>query len=262
MRLLRVRPTTSDLYNSLILNITSRANEIFLDGLLNDNNPNVFAKIGDSITYSIQYSLRPIGNGLTIWGSFSELNNIANYFMSGVNSFNREPYSAFPGWTSNSLVTNSPDGDCPSITPIECEYQDIKPSIGLLMIGTNDARTGVSVSTYNTNLRQAISDLIDEGVLPVLYTMPHTEGYDINPYNDRVILAASDYRIPLIDYYTLMERLPNRGLHTDGLHPSRPSDDNTADFRLSRLIYGYNARNLITLFALNRIFYEVMLPNL
>jgi hypothetical protein len=42
------------------------------------------------------------------------------------------------------------------------------------------------------------------------------------------------------------------------VHPSVPADQNTADFRAERLIYGFTIRNLVTLHALDALWRGVI----
>jgi hypothetical protein len=62
---------------------------------------------------------------------------------------------------------------------------------------------------------------------------------------------ALEYQIPFVDYWSALVSLPNRGLSSDGVHPSvGPA---SADFTPANLQYGMTARNLTTLQALDAV---------
>jgi hypothetical protein len=252
------------LYSQAIRNITPRSRDIFIRGQSRGNRANVFSKVGDSITYS-RYSLIPVGDGRVQFGSFNYLIPVTSYFGQETartgNSFTNISISAYPGWASAMLVDPKVvEPICFGQTPIQCEYEQVRPAIAFIMIGTNDVSWNYPLASYENNLKLIIDITLGNDVIPVLFSLPYNTQGDVTPFNRVIVQLASDYQIPLVDYYSLMEQLPNRGLNEDGIHPSRPQDENTADFNADRLVYGYTVRNLVTLHALDALWREVIAP--
>ncbi|HEY5920234.1 MAG TPA: SGNH/GDSL hydrolase family protein, partial [Kofleriaceae bacterium] len=70
---------------------------------------------------------------------------------------------------------------------------------------------------------------------------------------NRFIRAIAQGRgIPLVDLHRDMAPLPNRGLSSDGIHPS-VSPNGACVLTSAGLAYGYNVRNLISVEALARV---------
>ncbi len=214
--------------------ITNRARQIYLSGQQKGNKANVFAKVGDSITSSWPF-LYQIGDSIEDLHDYSYLQDVINNFRvdtpDGGTSFSRSSLASQGGWTSNDLLDPAKaDPICAGATPVECEYKRIKPSIAIIMIGTNDADENVTSGRYEENLRRVIDISIDMGVIPVLTTLPWNMYHDVPAYNEVIVRLARSYNIPLIDYWTLMEAAPDRGLSEDDVHPSVPPDNNAVNF--------------------------------
>jgi hypothetical protein len=93
------------------------------------------------------------------------------------------------------------------------------------------------------------------GVIPVLSTIPpyEVEGYQHRPaeLNAIVFQVALEYDVPVWDYWSALQTLPNLGLGSDFIHPSKGPDP--ADFTRENLHYGYTVRNLLALKALDAV---------
>lgn len=262
------QPTPSPTYMPptvpIISGITSHTREIFLAGQSMGNRPNVFAKVGDSITAAPAF-LYGIGEGRYVLHSYAYLEPAILFFSSEpigeVNSFNNDSLAAMGGWTSVSILdpTNAASHHfCTYNTPLECEYERIRPSIAIIMIGTNESETNLASGLYQQNLNRMIEISIDMGVIPVLTTIPRNTYRDPRPYNSVIASTAQTHDVPLLDYWAAMEALPNRGLSEDNIHPSAPPDGNTSIFSTDGLTYGYTMRNLVTMQMLDALWRQVM----
>lgn len=252
---------------SYLSGLSSRTREIYLRGQNMGNRANVFSKIGDSITVSPNF-LYPVGYGQYDLGQYGGLAGVVGYFLQANartgNSFANQSLAAGGGWTSDKLLTPGygfPEV-CGSETPLVCEYQRVKPAVALILIGTNDSGSG-SVENFAGNMRQIIETSINMGVIPVISTLPpkniddNQEGR-VNAFNDAIRLMAAQYQIPLWDYYAQMAGAQNRGMSSDGLHPSASPDGAAARFTPDNLQYGYNIRNLGALQVLDALWRYVM----
>lgn len=240
--------------------VLSKARSLFRLGQRIGNRKNVFSKIGDSNT-AFTYFLTPIGTGGLHLGGYGDLQGAADFFIPEVarthNSFANESLAAWGGWTTNELLnTNSGIPGCePGETPVECELRITRPSIALIMIGTNELPGG-DVRGFKNRLTKIVTLVERKGVIPVLSTIPYRLDSDVatnntEAFNLAIVQVARARGVALWNYWLAMDGLPNHGISTDSVHPSVPPDNNTAVFDEFHLAYGFTMRNLNALQILN-----------
>jgi len=122
-----------------------------------------------------------------------------------------------------------------------------QPCATVILIGTNDALSGVPLWEFESNLRQIV-ELADN---PILNTLPPDAHVDVLPYNAVIYQVAAERDVSVIDLYAAMGYLPQYGLQYDGVHLSTPWDSEPTDFTSDNLHFGFTVRNLLTLNALN-----------
>jgi len=244
------------------------ARDIYLRGLELGNNSGVFSKVGDSITASPLF-LNPVGSGGVQLYDYAYLQDVITFFSQVPArdhfSFANSSLAARGGWTTFDVLNpeRATAGVCrPGETPLACEYRTIRPSIALIMFGTNDA-TWVNSVDFRRNMQQIVEISIGAGVIPVLSTIPdQLAGIGMNrvgEFNDIIIEVASLYGVPLWNYWLALQDLPNRGLGSDNIHPSYdPYTQETAIFSADGLRYGYNMRNLTALMVLDAVWRGAM----
>jgi hypothetical protein len=242
--------------------ITSNARQIYLRGQGMGNRSNVFSKIGDSITTSANF-LYPFGQGQYDLGQYGGLGGVLNYYLQANaragNSFVNTSLAAGGGWTADKLLTPGyafPD-TCGSDTPLVCEYKFVRPAVALIMVGTNDSGRGAA-DVYAYQLGEIVRISIDMGVVPVLSTIPpknidENQEFRVNAFNEVIRQVARQYDVPLWDYHANMINLPNRGMSSDGLHPSAPPDGAAGRLSADSLQYGFTMRNLNALQVLDAL---------
>ncbi|MBN1313625.1 MAG: hypothetical protein JXB30_19640 [Anaerolineae bacterium] len=255
-------PPAQSTYSTYIHNITARAREIYLDGQAKGNRANVFSKVGDSITDTPAF-LVPVGNRSYKLHSYTYLQPVINYFSAATartgNSFNNVSLAAVSGW--NSFDMGNPEkvaGTCPGMTPLQCEYALVTPSLAIIMIGTNDATGALDIAGYHRNIQAMVEVSIESGVIPVLSTIPYNAGGDERAYNGVIKTIAATYDVPWMDFCAATWDLPNHGISDDGVHPSVPPAGDTANFSAANLQYGHTVRNLLVLHVLDAIWRQVM----
>ena len=256
---------------NVITNITAQAQRIFDRGITVGNRANVFSKIGDSLTVAT-WAFYPIGWGQYQLSSYAYLQPAIEYFSAEPvgegNSFSNVPLAADNQWTTADLL--DPAQGNPEIcgvneTPLDCEFRIVRPSIALILIGTNDVGL-MDGETYRENLENVLDKTIARSVLPVLSTLPRRSGYDaqIAEFNDIIRTTAQQYQIPIWEFYDALETKPNSGLEADGVHLSYPPVEvgqweATANFVGDNLNYGYNVRNLTAIQVLDAVGRQVIL---
>ncbi|MBN1426760.1 MAG: hypothetical protein JXB07_00150 [Anaerolineae bacterium] len=246
----------------IISGVTSQSRQIFLAGQALGNRPNVFSRVGDSITHTPTY-LDDIGLGRTVWHEYGGLAPVAGYFSKEIartgNSFHSYSLASYGGWTVNDLLNPAKaDPVCAGSAPLDCEYYHVKPSVAIIMIGTNDCTGHIPLDAYQADLNRVVEISIEKGVIPVLTTIPWTSYNDAGQYNAVIMATARAHDTPLIDYWAAMEKAPNHGVSGDNVHPSIPPDGNCANFSAENLKYGYTIRNLVTLQMLDALWRQVL----
>ncbi|MFN2275964.1 MAG: GDSL-type esterase/lipase family protein [Anaerolineales bacterium] len=236
--------------------------DVFERGQALGNRADVFSKVGDSITVSGVF-LYPIGTDRYNLGEYAYLQPVIDYYSKTYaltnNSFANYTLAAKEGWGAKIVLTDGLGDDryCSDYeSPLECEYRLVKPSLALIMLGTNDV-PGVSLENYEDSMRKIIQYSLDRGIIPIISTIPpmhrDTVSWRVSDFNDLIKNLAAEYQVPLWDFWTAIVNLPNQGMWSDGVHPSPAPAGHNADFQPDYLIYGYTVRNLTALQALDAV---------
>ena len=125
-------------------------------------------------------------------------------------SFNRESPTSQDGTTPGALLwTQWHRGEYGCTfdeTPVACELRIHHPSFVLIQIGTH-------FESRNTEyLRKIILQLMDAGVVPILATKADNREKDERINRDMALLA-SEYDLPLWNFWAVLSDLPDRGLY-------------------------------------------------
>ncbi len=125
-------------------------------------------------------------------------------------SFNRESPTSQDGTTPGALLwTQWHRGEYGCTfdeTPVACELRIHHPSFVLIQIGTH-------FESRNTEyLRKIILQLMDAGVVPILATKADNREKDERINRDMALLA-SEYDLPLWNFWVVLSNLPDRGLY-------------------------------------------------
>jgi hypothetical protein len=246
----------------LISGITDHAHQIFVYGQSLGNRADVFSKIGDSLTANDVF-LTPIGWGQYDLHHYTSLAPVIAYFSHTnartANSFANTSLAAKVGWAAWQVI-NPGAVFTPTLchadeTPLDCEYRVVKPSVALIMIGTNDV-VYTSAAQYEAELRQIIETSLNRGVIPVISTIPPVH-HDwavgrVEMINGIIVSLAREYDIPLWDYWSALQGLPDDGLSSDGIHPSIYTS-HAADFSQDYIQAVYTVRNLLALQVLDAV---------
>lgn len=214
----------------------------------------VIAKVGDCNTESLAF-LAPLDSGNYVLGPYGDLEATITYFSG---SFSRESVAGRAGFNSLSVLDGlwADSQQCESDeSPVWCEYRNTQAGVALIMFGANDVHL-MSRERYEQALRRIVELTLRRGAIPVLST------FTANPAASRWIEAlefnliavnvARAYDVPLVNFWRAAHDLPNYGLASDNLHLSY-SGTPTVSFNGEETRYGFSARNLLTLQALDEI---------
>lgn len=252
-----------------ITGIGPRAREIFEAGQQLGNRPNVFSKVGDSITYTAAY-LTPFGKGNYDLGVYAYLQPVIDFYTAETartsDSFQNESLAAYNGWRAETILAPSKaDKQVCALgeNPLVCEYRVTRPAVALIMLGTNDV-IPTPPRQFEQQMRRILDISIEMGVIPVISTIPEYKQVDMHQevaeFNTILTALAEEYQIPLWDYHLIIGGLPNNGIGEDGVHPS-VSYSHPAEFTTDYLGLGMTVRNLSALQVLDALYWAIIHPS-
>ncbi|MFN8460164.1 MAG: SGNH/GDSL hydrolase family protein [Anaerolineales bacterium] len=188
--------------------IDTSLRKVYERGLQLGNDPRAFSLFGDCQARPAEF-FGVFETDETLFASLSpDLQEIVDNFRG---SFNRESPTAQDGTTPGALLWiqwHQGKYDCTfAETPVECELRIHRPSFVIIQIGTHFERRNTEY------LRKIIEQLIDAGVVPILATKADNREKDERINRDMALLA-SEYDLPLWNFWAALSDLPNRGLYT------------------------------------------------
>lgn len=189
--------------------VSQNAIDIYQRGLAMGTDPHTFSIIGDcqseppvffGIYASERYFLQEDEQYLEetidhFQGNFDRLHTTVKNGLSVASVFS-------PLWAPREVCQ-------PGETPLECEFRLYRPSIVFINLGTN--WTNGDGYTHVDHLRSVVEFVIEQGALPILSTKGdnHEGDHSINLMTAQV---AYEYDIPLWNYWSAIQFLPNKGL--------------------------------------------------
>ena len=181
--------------------------EIYQKGLTLGNDPNAFSIFGDCQSRPEEFFGVFETDPLLVESLPLELRETVEHFNG---SFNRESPTSQDGTTPGALLWDQwhrgQFGCTFAETPVDCELRIHRPSFVIIQIGTH-------FESRNTEyLRKIITQLINEGVVPILATKADNRELDDRVNRDMAMLA-DEFTLPLWNFWASLEDLPNRGLY-------------------------------------------------
>ncbi|MCL5996461.1 MAG: LysM peptidoglycan-binding domain-containing protein, partial [Chloroflexi bacterium] len=245
---------------SYISGITAKARQIFETGRAKGNRANVFALVGDSNTVA-PYFLTPFDRNIYQLGNYGYLEETIRYFKG---SFYFDSAAAVIGFTTANVLDPGSvrSSECaPGESPLVCEYRRKRPSVALILLGTNDC---YDWGAFERRYRSIVEYTIEQGIIPVLITkaddLEAERSSAQSGYINAVIAQISrEYGVPLLDLRAALANTPNRGLGKDGYHYNMPPDGRSTDLTGDHLNYGFPMRNLTALQVLDALRRSVLI---
>jgi hypothetical protein len=243
--------------------VTGHLEKIAGRGELVGNQPGVFAKIGDSITASPSF-LQALACQPPRLGSWEELQGTLDFFGGAPvprgseegqcpvsNSYSRLGIAAVGGSRAvDALLPRESFAECEGLPAVSCELRLIRPSVALIMFGTNDLEDFNAVQ-FRRDLARVARLVSSAGTIPVISTIPPRTSWlfsrRVMRFNAEIAALAENRALPLWNFWRQLNEpgVPGGGLSGDGVHPSVLCPPCTAiDFRPAGLRQGYALRNL------------------
>jgi hypothetical protein len=188
---------------------------IYRRGLEMGNNPQAFSKVGDGeISAAWFLTDFDLGHEFYELGSYSGLETTIEYFAG---SFSRQGMAAHRGFNAQRVL--DPSLADPRLcqlneTPLDCELRLNHPSFAMISMGTNQVW---QPEEFETGMRQIIETLIEHGVVPVLSTKADNLEGD-GRINLTIARLAVEYDLPLWNFWSTVQSLPEHGLQKDEEH--------------------------------------------
>ena len=181
--------------------------EIYQKGLTLGNDPNAFSIFGDCQSRPEEFFGVFETDPLLVESLPLELRETVEHFNG---SFNRESPTSQDGTTPGALLWDQwhrgQFGCTFAETPVDCELRIHRPSFVIIQIGTH-------FESRNTEyLRKIITQLINEGVVPILATKADNRELDDRVNRDMALLA-DEFNLPLWNFWASLSDLPDRGLY-------------------------------------------------
>ena len=213
--------------------------KVYERGLELGNDPHAFSIFGDCQQRPGEFFGRFETDPELVESLPPELRETVDYFDG---SFNRESPTAQDGTTPGSLLWNQwhrgEYGCSFAETPVECELRIHRPSFVIIQIGTH-------FESRNTEyLREVITQLMDAGVVPILATKADNREKDERVNRDMAMLAT-EYDLPLWNFWAAVSDLPGRGLYTRDDRPLQGPIYLTEDAGVIHRMTGLEALNAV-----------------
>ncbi|MGB2821552.1 MAG: GDSL-type esterase/lipase family protein, partial [Phycisphaerae bacterium] len=169
-----------------------------------------------------------------------------------------------PEWGNNGRMTSNWGA-----ANIDGWLKKMNPEVALVMFGTNDLHAGPRPPEYDQKMRKIAQACIDNGTVPILYTIPPVANQLNDPkrtkyvetFVEAVRKLAAELKVPLIDFYKeMITRRPKDFpvLLGDNVHPSYPKQYQR-DFSDEALRNsGYTLRNYLTLKMYWQVYRQVL----
>jgi hypothetical protein len=217
----------------------------------------VFMKVGDSITVDSN-ALGCFAGSRVDLGARPDLQPTIDHFLAGEagggSPWERDSRAAEVGQTAAWAMSGDP-------SPVERELDALSPAFAVVQYGTNDIHMGSTYLSAIWSFGESMLDLtdllIDEGVIPLLVTIPpraDSTAVDawVPTYNAVVRGIAQGRQVPLVDLELGLRPLDDYGLYGDGVH-LEPYGQGACQLTDAGLEYGCNVRNLLVLDGLDRL---------
>jgi hypothetical protein len=200
--------------------ISSRAIEIYKQGLAMGTDPHSFSIAGDCQSI-IGVFLSDYDNlyGYNLDPAYNYLRDTVTYFKG---SFARDDVTRRGGFTAATILSPllADQKVCkPGESPLTCEFRIHNPSILLITLEVGNPSIAAHYEMY---LRQIIDQSIQHGVLPVLETKADVAemGNGVHVMNPIIAKLAYEYDLPLWNFWRSAQPLFNHGIDParDGFH--------------------------------------------
>jgi hypothetical protein len=227
--------------------ISGTAREIYQRGQESGNNSRAFSKVGDGeISTEWFFSAFDLGEPYYDLGPYQDLRPVIDHFAG---SFGRIGMAARRGFNTQKILDPSL-GDASVCysgeSPLSCELRLHRPAFAILSLGTNQVW---KPDEFEAGMRQILDLLLAENVVPILSTKGDNLEGD-HRINRMIVCLAKEYDVPLWNFWSAIQPLPEHGLQPDLEHLTYGITDFDDTHAMQT---AWTVRNLTALQALNTV---------
>jgi hypothetical protein len=195
--------------------VSQTALDLYQRGQEAGNNPGAFSKIGDGeISTDWFFSAFELGESYYDLGPYQDLRLVIEHFAG---SFGRLSMAARRGFNTQKILDPSLSDSSlcgAGESPLACELRLHRPAFAILSLGTNQVW---APEEFESGMRQILDILVSQNVVPVLSTKGDNLEGD-HRINHIIACLAQEYDIPLWNFWSAIQPLPNYGLQPDREH--------------------------------------------
>jgi hypothetical protein len=188
--------------------------QLFSKGLREGRDPHRFSKLGDCQNICLYFLCQFDDPQMYDLGEYIELQETIDWYKQ---SFGRDSEAVRGGLNSSAMLSHffSNKEVCEaSEGPAQCELRLYNSSVALISL--EEAWNG-DVAQFESGLRLLIEYVLDQNVVPILATKADNHEGD-HAINELIVELASEYQVPLWNFWKAVQGLPNGGLSEDGFH--------------------------------------------
>jgi hypothetical protein len=228
--------------------VSEAARELYQRGHGSGNDPRAFSKIGDGeISTDWFFTAFDLGEAYFDLGPYQDLRSVIDHFSG---SFERIGMAARRGFNTVKILdpAMSDPTTCESDeSPLTCELRLHRPAFAILSLGTNQVW---QPEVLEAGMRQILDILISQNVVPILSTKGDNLEGD-HRINRTIACLAQEYELPLWNFWSAIQPLPDHGLQPDLEHLTYygKTDFDDADAMQS----AWTVRNLTALQVLDAV---------
>jgi len=231
--------------------VSQSARALYQRGQESGNDPRAFSKIGDGeISTEWFFTGFDLGEGHYDLGPYQHLRPVIDHFDG---SFGRIGMAARRGFNTQRILDpslNDPSLCVSGESPLTCELRLHRPAFAVLSLGTNQVW---KPDEFEAGMRQILDILLSQEVVPILSTKGDNLEGD-HRINHTIACLAQEYDIPLWNFWSAIQPLPNHGLQPDLEHLTYGiTDFDDADAMQT----AWTVRNLTALQALDAVWRNV-----
>ncbi len=195
--------------------VSETARTLYRRGLADGNNPRAFSKIGDG-EIAAEWFLAAFDRGQDTYelGSYPNLVPVIEQFEG---SFERIGVAARAGfntqWILDPLARDRELCES-SESPLTCELRLHRPAFAILSLGTNQVWRP---EEFEQGMRQILKILLSKNIVPILSTKGDNLEGD-HRINRMIACLAQEYDLPLWNFWSAIQPLPQHGLQPDLEH--------------------------------------------
>jgi hypothetical protein len=200
----------------IVPTLSAKALEIYRQGQKLGNDPHSFIRIGDCQSEpEVFLGLYDDPTRYYFDPKYEYLQQTVSQFAG---SFARSNVTARRGFGVASVFSplqNDPKQCSSSETPLDCEYRLHKPIMAFVSMGTNWCKG--CTTKFEEYLRKIVDFSIQNGIIPILSTKADNAEGD-NSLNEAVARVAYDYDVPMWNFWSAVQYMPNAGLEEDDIY--------------------------------------------